>query len=205
MELQGHGLEQSRLFLKHWSLSHGVVEAHSSGGSLLERWRLTLQQLKQTLEPQILTLYLNIYKGILVENGHTGLTGSPWSHSNPSWSTGAHTGVAKTGMLEFQRLVLDSQRLSFESQRLAVAQFKVVGNYSRFLYIYRLPFEQWKSTLELWILIQELEELTLSWYSQSAKVEGLDPGFSRVLKVQGLDPGFLLPSSMLFINVRQKS
>jgi hypothetical protein len=48
-------------------------------------------------------------------------------------------------------------------------------------------------------------ELFLSWYSQSAKVEGLDPGFSRVLKVQGLDPGFLLPSSMLFINVRQKS
>jgi hypothetical protein len=37
------------------------------------------------------------------------------------------------------------------------------------------------------------------------KVEDLDPGFSRVLKVQGLDPGFLLPSSMVFLNIRQKS
>ncbi len=50
-----------------------------------------------------------------------------------------------------------------------------------------------------------LRAVLLRWNSQSSKVEGLDPGFSRVLKIQGLDPGFLLPSSMLFINNDEKS
>ncbi len=42
-----------------------------------------------------------------------------------------------------------------------------------------------------------------SWYSQSTKIQSLDPRFSQVFKVQGLNPGFLFPSSMLFINIRQ--
>ncbi len=29
------------------------------------------------------------------------------------------------------------------------------------------------------------------WNSQSTKVQGLDPGFSRAFQVEGLDPGFL--------------
>jgi hypothetical protein len=45
----------------------------------------------------------------------------------------------------------------------------------------------------------------LRCYSQASKFEDLDPGFSRVLKVEGLDPGFLPLSSMLLINIRQKS
>jgi hypothetical protein len=31
----------------------------------------------------------------------------------------------------------------------------------------------------------------MRWNSQSSKVEGLDPGFSRDFQVEGLDPGFL--------------
>ncbi len=55
---------------------------------------------------------------------------------------------------------------------------------------------------KLFLLAREL--CVQSWYSQSWKVQGLDHGLSQVLKVQGLDPGFL-PSSMVFIDIRQKS
>ena len=34
-------------------------------------------------------------------------------------------------------------------------------------------------------------ETSLRWNSQSSKVLGLDPGFSRAFQVEGLDPGFL--------------
>jgi hypothetical protein len=42
-----------------------------------------------------------------------------------------------------------------------------------------------------------------SYHSQTSKVEGIGHGFFRVLKNQGLHPTFFLPSSLLYIEVRQ--